>query len=580
MSSLQTIPEKMRLHAQDVPESFSGRVYFVLGPGLGDTVNDLRILQKVLANYPNAQPVVYADPRWKEIYPCIPELCRSELRFYSTAPSAMPRQKGKVLPFHYTFKNVVQAILVECKQTQGLVALSGFKLRDQLARKESSIGMKARAIGISLNRDECRPYFPLPEAVLARSQQFLRAQGLSPGKYILISPHTWADKQWDHQSWEILIDRLYKATGMSALVIGVHGYQPIKGQAVQKALGLPLPEVAALISSARCYIGLDTGPTHLAACFDIPIVGLNPQGKYPPFLVEPHSPYKWIHLTPGIYGPKPIPVASVFETVCKALECSHPPGCLVCDSAPYVLGAENGVLLYLCRCGLLFRGEKGVQTRLETDNFISPDCSAGTSLVLPASSEAVAEFRVTLRHLKEVGNEISLSFDHWDPVQIDPFILMESFSQRLWWNWDSAYGFLSQLGWRIVGSRCRPSPELGKGTFSVHMRVVPRESSHGESTFNIPWGCRIISVDRFIYECLLAWGAFRNQDELEGLGWSLANDGKKEIGCFILKMAFKVRPRWRTLKRLILAKLGISQSHIADIGNILLPRKMSAGKGT
>src|SRR5262249_3616437 len=155
---------------------------------------------------------------------------------------------------------------------------------------------------------EIRSYFPIPEAARARASQFLESQGLCSGGFLAIAPYTWKDKMWEHRSWEMLVDRLFETTGLPVLLIGVQGYPKINAKAVREALGFSLPEVAALIAEAKCYIGLDTGPTHLAACSDVPIVVLNPQGKFPPFMVEPNTPNKWIHLTPGIYGSQSIPV--------------------------------------------------------------------------------------------------------------------------------------------------------------------------------------------------------------------------------------------------------------------------------
>ena len=79
--------ESFKLCIPDVPESYEGRLYFILGPGLGDTVNDFRILHEVLLRYPYAKSIVYADPRWKGLYELVPELTKCVLRFHVPAPS-------------------------------------------------------------------------------------------------------------------------------------------------------------------------------------------------------------------------------------------------------------------------------------------------------------------------------------------------------------------------------------------------------------------------------------------------------------------------------------------------------------
>lgn len=558
MRSFDAIPPDLRLQAQDVPPTYDERMYFILGPGFGDTINDFRILHEVLAQFPRIKSVVYADPRWKEIYPCIPELQNSQLRYSHPAPSAAAQQREKEVPHHHTFRRLLQEVFEECKEHPGFVAIGGFKLADQLSRKEPSIAMKARAIGLTMKQDGYRPYFPLSPDALAGAQQFLHAQKLTPGRYFAVAPYTWPDKMWEHRSWETLVNRLHEATRLPILVIGVHGYPPIQAPSIREAIGLPLPQVAALIAQARCYIGLDSGPTHLAACFDIPVVALNPQGKFPPFLVEPHTPYKRIHITPGIYGSKPISVASVFEVVCKALEQPMPPDCPVCAAQPYILGAKDGKILYLCRCGLIFR-TGGQNTKPEKDRNerrIPFDQDPKTPTALPTAVDELDDFSFRILRTERRLDTAKFSFEHWDSLEADPLTLLNDSTRDVWWNWDSAYAFLSKSGWRIADSNLKLTGATGNPSFSVEINASPGESGDTGGQLRMPWGRKIFKVNRTTYERWLAWGTFRNQGELEGLGWNLVNEGKKEEGHFILKMAFQVQPRWRGLKRLILTSLG------------------------
>ena len=550
-----------------VPPSFKGRLYFVLGPGLGDTVNGLRILHEVLAHYPNAEPVVYVDPRWEDLYACIPELRGCKLRHYSAAPSAVTQQQEqeKETPYRITFLSLLQEIVEECKKNSGLVALAGFKLGDRLARKESSLVTQARAIGLSLKLEECRPYLPLSKSVLAQALPFLQVKGLTPGHYFIAAPYTWLDKMWKLESWEILIDNLYKSTGQPTLIIGVHGYPSVYGPGVLEALDLPLPQVAALIAQSRCYIGLDTGPTHIAACFDIPIVALNPQGKYPPFLVEPNSPYRWVHLTPGVYGHDSIPVPSVFETACRALKSPNSPHCPVCAAQSYILGANENKILCLCPCGLMFCNQAG-REREEQEKPLLSDPFQGTTIVLPTSLNELASFSAYVNHIKSRSKMVTISFDHWDTIEADPLTLLsDPKSCELWWNWDSVYAFLSRFGWQIIESHLQPATTTGHAIFLIEIKAVPFEIGVMDSALQIPWGRKIIHVRRSIYERWLAWGAFRNQDELEGLGWHLVNEGERNLGRFILKMALKIQPRWKGLRRFMLAVWASVGNHSINI---------------
>lgn len=59
-------------------------------------------------------------------------------------------------------------------------------------------------------------------------------------------------------------DDLQRANALAAAI----------GPRTRQLAGLPLRPTAALMSLLTAYVGVDTGPTHIMSCFDIPMVGL------------------------------------------------------------------------------------------------------------------------------------------------------------------------------------------------------------------------------------------------------------------------------------------------------------------
>lgn len=542
----------------DVPPSYRGRLYFVLGPGLGDTVNGLRILHEVLRIYPLAEPVVWVDPRWQDLYPLIPELAGRRVRFYAAAPSADSAGKGdRERPFHRTFDEVVGEVVSECQGSGDRVAVGGFKLPDQLARTENTIAMLGRAIGLPLEPKQCRPYLPLSEEWRTRGLEFLRQRGLTPGRYLVIAPHTWPDKSWPHPSWEELLAILNRETGLPVLVAGLPDYPPLRGPQVQAVLGLPLPLVAAAVSEARCYIGLDSGLTHLAAAFDVPIVTLNAQGKFPPFLIQANSPYRWTILTPGIYGDRPIPVRSVAAVVRRVLDYIAPPSCPLCAGTPYVLAAGSDAMLHLCRCGLITR--VGGETAHESTAAVTPSTSPSQ---FPTTVRDLAGFQAQLAAWAIVSgaDEWVLTFDHWDPVGADAGSWLTKFPSRdLWWTWDAACRVVRLAGLRVKASSLRPAA-LGSGAlWAVRLTIQPASSGLDDPTLTVPWGETRLRMRASVYEQWLSWECFRKSDELEGIGWALAQEGDPRQGLALLRLALRTRPRVKTLIRVLRVAAGAVQ---------------------
>lgn len=539
--------EAFKLSVPDVPPSYEGRLYFILGPGLGDTVNDFRILHEVLRRYPNATPIVYADPRWKSLYQLLPEMPRCAWRYHVPAPSGELAGKKKEQSYSDTFRGVIQEIQSELKEASGFVALGGFTCLDQLARKELGLATKARAIGIQLSQEKCRPFLPLSASCIEEAKSFLISHGLKPGNFAAIAPQTWADKAWKYSHWQTLIQKM----NLPVLVLGVSGCEALEGDGICQALDLPLPLVAALIAHAQCFVGLDSGLTHLAACFEVPIIGLQAQGKFPPFLVEPHSPLRRIHLTPFVYGNATIRPESVHSLVQEALKIPTPPLCPSCDKVPYVLGSQEKTTAYLCRCGLLFR------FREKTDEKSPPSRIEGKEARFPSTIEGLTLLKKQLREKGvdqssvQANTSFTYHFEHWISRHTSPdIILLDRTNRELWWSWDAVDHLLATLGWYINKSHGFAGSEEGVVPYFFIIKVQPNVEPENVM-LQVPWARDLVWLKRSLYDRWLSWESFECPNELEDLGWRLVKEGYERDGRDILRFAAKREWRGRTIGRLL-----------------------------
>ncbi len=544
--------EACKLSMSDVPSSYEGRLYFILGPGLGDTVNDFRILHEVLLRYPHATAIVYADPRWKSLYRLLPEIHRCVLRYHVAAPSGELVGKKDEPSYSETFRGVMQEIQSEIEEASGFVVLGGFTCLDQLARKELGLATKARAIGLQLPQEQCRPFLPLAALPMSDAQEFLGAQGLQSGQYIAMAPQTWADKSWQASCWQKLTRGLYEKTHLPALVLGTEGYDAWQGPGVYKALGLRLPLVAALIAQARCFVGLDSGLTHVAACFDVPIVGLQAQGKFPPFLVEPHSPLRRIHLTPFVYGYATISAESVQAVVEKAMHSPSSPLCPLCKQVSYVLGARSTQTAYLCRCGLMYR------VRSSQGEGLGFSHGKGNESMLPSTLEGL----VSLKHRLEKNRNAQSScrrdasqeyaFEHWISREMSPDDMLSDETEReIWWSWDAVDQMLTEHGLHIVESQGMRGTHDGGAPFSFVVKAGMANRVDHDPMLQAPWGRDLVWLKRSLYARWLRWESFERPNELEDLGWRLVKEGYERDGRDILRFAAKREWRGRTLGRLL-----------------------------
>lgn len=107
--------------------------------------------------------------------------------------------------------------------------------------------------------------------------------GWEPGSFIHIHPFArWPYKHWPESHWQCLMQAVVDHGLHLAITAGpndakilnrlVEGFDPA---CVKTFCGeLSWPQIACLSSMARCYVGLDTANTHVAASTGVPVVAL------------------------------------------------------------------------------------------------------------------------------------------------------------------------------------------------------------------------------------------------------------------------------------------------------------------
>lgn len=94
---------------------------------------------------------------------------------------------------------------------------------------------------------------------------------------------TKAYRDWPIESFMELSERLRTARRDAHFLIFGGAAETVRTEALKARLGeaatlyagqLSLRQTGALMSRLNLYVGVDTGPTHLMSCFDIPLVGL------------------------------------------------------------------------------------------------------------------------------------------------------------------------------------------------------------------------------------------------------------------------------------------------------------------
>ena len=166
------------------------------------------------------------------------------------------------------------------------------------------------------------PHLQLTEDEQTLARCFLTEAGITAER-LLIGIHpggNWVYKLWDVEKYALVANALCKEQKAVILLFAGPNERALQTQ-VSEMMDIPpilvttenLRHLAALISACNVYIGNDTGPMHIAAAVDTPVVALFGSTN---------------HIRSGPYGDKRIVVQSGIDLGCNPCHPGrHPGGC-------------------------------------------------------------------------------------------------------------------------------------------------------------------------------------------------------------------------------------------------------------
>jgi heptosyltransferase-2 len=124
-----------------------------------------------------------------------------------------------------------------------------------------------REVGAPISRPRARTVEPLPQDLLDAHEK-LNACGLEPGRFVLAFPGSGsARKNWPAENFALLAERI-QSTHRVLVVLGpaeITMAPTFNGRSLTVMSDIELGGLAAIARLARCFIGNDSGVSHLAA---------------------------------------------------------------------------------------------------------------------------------------------------------------------------------------------------------------------------------------------------------------------------------------------------------------------------
>lgn len=137
---------------------------------------------------------------------------------------------------------------------------------------------------LGLDPGPCLPRLATEAAAERAVADLLAARGLPADGFVAINPFSrWPAKTWPAESWRALLPRLAAASGRTLVVTGDRGEAGAAeallrdlpaGTAVSLAGQVDLAGLAALLRRAALLVTGDSGPMHMAAALETPVVAL------------------------------------------------------------------------------------------------------------------------------------------------------------------------------------------------------------------------------------------------------------------------------------------------------------------
>ena len=124
---------------------------------------------------------------------------------------------------------------------------------------------------------QCSPIIPVQTDAEQSVNALLKAQHIQPNRLIAIHPFSSTNtREWQWQHWRTIITTLINEGHWQPIIIGGQRdhFPDLPTGAFDLSGKLSLSETVALLSVAHMFIGIDSGPGHLAAAVSTPVISV------------------------------------------------------------------------------------------------------------------------------------------------------------------------------------------------------------------------------------------------------------------------------------------------------------------
>jgi heptosyltransferase-2 len=297
----------------------------VRGGALGDFILTLPVLAALRAHFPATHLEIVGYPRYAELA-SVARLADDVRSIESRGLARFFAQRGVLDPdwaaYFESFHLIVSYLYDPDELFQGNIKrCSKAQFVQGPHRPAEDAGLHATdALLQPLQRLAIFDADPVPKLRMP----FPKENALGAGRWMAIHPGSGSEKKnWPEPCWAELLRRLGKVADVRTLLVGGEAEggrlerlaENLPADRVKIARSLPLATLADWMSGCECFVGHDSGVSHLAAA--IGLRGLLLWGPTDPCVWRPRSPV--MELLSSDQGIQNIPVESTLQALCSLL---------------------------------------------------------------------------------------------------------------------------------------------------------------------------------------------------------------------------------------------------------------------
>ncbi len=297
---------------------------------IGDAVLSTAVIQPLRAHFPDAHITFLVGPRAVDLLAAEPNIDATIL-YDNRGEHAGWKERLRLIKTLRLAKfdlvvNLRDSLTARCIGTEHWSMVRGENNRHAVARYLEVLQRHG------VNTTDAHPHLQLTETERTNAHRLLCEAGLT-SEQLLIGIHpggNWEYKLWDAKNYAEFANVLCKEQQASILLFAGPNEWKLQVQVV-KMMDVPpilvktenLRQLAALISACDVYIGNDTGPMHIAAAVDTPVVALFGSTN---------------HHRSGPYGDKHTVVQSGMDLGCNPCHPGRSPGGCGAGSCEVIAG--------------------------------------------------------------------------------------------------------------------------------------------------------------------------------------------------------------------------------------------------